>query len=504
MKLHWIPLTLDEKYLNDVLASGKKFSAHAMQLSHTILHNVDDILNDELHLSRVQWFQEKASFAGYETWCWTHEILNPPAACITNNILNLEHPSLPLFLQEKYQLFLQKLLPNLTGLILTFAETQFEVYKDNTVILTNLDNNTPLYKTQILVHHIFDVAQKNNVSLFIRDFVYRKHEIQDMLQVIFALDNRIGVMSKCVPHDWQPFYPDNEVIGAVHPKDQWVEFDLGHEYELQGVVPYATPEALFARAKHFATLDIDTACLRLDRYDADKGTSAIYTPWGQLELLVFSSIAKQNTCTIDSILQEWELTQFKGALEIITLSTNIVHRMLFPHKLWIANHSNLPDYDYAKSHLKDGNADRLPTWTNSAEDIQNTILCDCPTQAFYDEILQENDDCLTDYKKIEDILSEQKIILAEHPLWENGLHRLKDWLLVWNAYKSAYFALRVYETNPDEILPCSVSEKITVLETICNQFAHTHQNDFLSGKQVSASHTAVIQSLKKQLEKDTS
>ena len=251
MKIHWLPLTLDVEYVRDASNLAKAYGGvTGFHLSHRLVHNADDVMEDPERLAKVREVVEALKEGGFEVWCWTHEVKNPPAECVSDGVLDLDHPALPKHLEEKYRRFLQELLPGLDGLVLTFAETQFEVYKSkNVTSREHAGPDAPARKTRWLVHRMLEICRRHGVDLTIRDFVYRLDEIEAMLEAIAAVDDGVAVMSKCVPHDWQPYYPENPVLGRVGAKAQWIEFDLGHEYEMQTLLPFAEPELLYRRAR---------------------------------------------------------------------------------------------------------------------------------------------------------------------------------------------------------------------------------------------------------------
>jgi len=98
---------------------------------------------------------------------------------------------------------------------------------------------------------------------------------------------------------------------------------------------------------------------------------------------------------------------------------------MFPKKQWYQNYSVIPDYGYAKSHLKGGSADRLATWTGLAEDRRSEDLCDKPTAEWYREILAEDVQNQRDLEQIDQILSENNVDLAKYPVWEKGIKALR-------------------------------------------------------------------------------
>ncbi|WNR45294.1 HAD family hydrolase [Paenibacillus roseipurpureus] len=500
--IHWLPLTLDGKYLQDVAKLAEAYGVSAVHLSHRLVHHADEVRHDEERLERVRDAVRMFRASGLDVWCWTHEVSKPPEVCIgRDGRLQLEHPALWAYLEQKYEEVLVELLPGLRGLVLTFAETQFEVYKEHKVSSLYTGEDAREYKTGKLVDALNGICRKHGVRLAIRDFVYRQPEIDSMLKAIAAADDEVEVMSKCVPHDWQPYYPDNPVIGRTGRKRQWVEFDLGHEYEMQTALPFAEPDLLWRRIRDARTAGVETFCLRLDRYDGNVGSSAIYKPWGRLELLVFSQCAARPGISWREIVAEWEATQFPGAGEVVMLATEVIRRMLFPQKLWLANHSNLPSFNYAQDHLKGGNADRLPIWTGSAVDALAETFCDRPNRQWYDFLCAETEKNAVLLQRIDAIMKVRPAACqaSDEQAWQDGISALHAWEELFRLYQQAYFGIRLLENEPGAITVSAITEAIDRLEEACGRFRENHPDFMLTGAPAWEMHGLVIRSLRDRL-----
>lgn len=497
--IHWLPLKADAAYARDAVKLADAYGGvKAFHLSHLIVHHADDLARNPEQLENARTLHQLFREHGFDVWCWTHEIRHPPAECIAaDGRLDLDHPRLPDHLGAKYRDVLTEFLPGLRGLVLTFAETQFEVYKERSATSRRFQGDgAPAQKTGWLINQMQQICGQHGIELTIRDFVYRMHEVEAMLTAIAGVDDRVHVMSKCVPHDWQPYYPDNPVLGQTGAKRQWIEFDLGHEYEMQGVAPFAEPALLWRRIRLARALGIDTFCLRLDRYGGEWGESAVYTPWGQLELQVFSRVARDHAVTLKEILTDWEAEHFPGAWDIVGLSTEVVRRMLFPERLWIANHSNLPTFDYAREHIKGGRSDRLPTWTHDPKDQLTEQLCDQPTAEWY-RLLQRNDEKTTFYlRMIDQIIEDRGIRFKDDSVWARGLDRLKSWEELFRLFKQAYFAIRLHQRDPDAIPVRALHEKVDDLESACARYKERHPGLRLTRRLPWEAHPKVIASLR--------
>lgn len=441
LSIHWLPLTMDQEYIAETVKLAHKFDVDAFHLSHTIVHDAEDVIEDTRRRSEVLKAMKTMKNAGLEIWCWTHEINKLPPG-LKKGQFSLSDPNLKKFLQDKYDNFLTDVLPGLDGIILTLAETGVKVYQ-------NVMTEEARRNVSNLVGVLHEPLSRHNVQLAVRSFVYKKEELDIVEAATSEMPAGVAVMSKIYPHDWQPYYPINPIIGAVGEREQWVEFDLGFEFEGQNTVPYSDPHGRIRQLNHLWDKGARTVCLRLDRYHGNEGKSAISTPWGMLNLTVFSKFKKNRNVKAAEIISKWEQGQFPGAWKVLELSTAITRHAMFPKKQWYQNHSVIPDYGYAKSHLKGGSADRLATWSGLEEDRRSEDLCDKPTPEWYREILAEDMQNLRDLDRIEEILSENKVDLAKYPAWEKGIKALRMNAELYAASKKAYFAVRLHQNMPE-------------------------------------------------------
>lgn len=86
------------------------------------------------------------------------------------------------------------------------------------------------------------------------------------------------------------------------------------------------PHGRIEQLNHVWNKGVRTVCLRLDRYHGNEGKSAIATPWGRLNLTVFSEFKKNRNVKAAEIISKWEQGQFPGAWKVLELSTAITRR----------------------------------------------------------------------------------------------------------------------------------------------------------------------------------
>lgn len=462
LHIHWLPLTLDQQYIETAVRMARDHDVEAFHLSHKLVMDAEDVLNDPERREQVLRAMAAMKQGGLKIWCWTHEIKTLPPGMAKgkdkkDKRVNLRNPELQRFLDAKYDDFVSRALPGLEGLVVTFAETNLPVYQhaDPALARQNLEDLAALVRAPLA---------RRGVKLAVRDFVYRKDEMAVMAQAIGGMAPDVALMSKIVPHDWEPFYPVNPMVGAVAPREQWVEFDLGLEYEGQNVLPYSDPRQLLGWLREIRKRGVETVCLRLDRHDGDQGKSALATPWGRLSLDVFTEFSRNPGVSAEEVIARWERTQFPGAARVLELSTRVARRAMFPKKLWYQNHSELPTFNYARSHLTGGGADRLATWTGAPEDKRAEELCDRPTPEWYKELMDEDQQSARDLTEIRRILAENKVDLDARPEWKRGLESLDAYAALFAASKRAHFSVRLFQNDPRAITRGEVERNIDAFE----------------------------------------
>jgi hypothetical protein len=490
-RIVWLPLADAPALHRDVAADALSHDCREIQISHYVCHDVDDLLDHPDRAERARALVRAYRAAGLKVWCWTHEFRLPPVQAVQGKRLNYDSPEIWQHLREKYTRFLREVLPDIDGLILTFAETDFPVYQDEYV----RGGGSPAQRTARLANALNEICRQNGKRLAIRDFVYRRNEVERMAEALALCDNDIVIMSKCVPHDWHPFYPSNPLLGRVGSKEQWVEFDFGHEYEGQHLYPYAEVQANLERLRHAFACGAHTLVLRLDRAVRFTGRSALHTPWGQLELLTVQRFAENPRVEADQIWAEWEKSQFPGARRLTELSTQAVQQMLFPQEFWYADHSRLPTWEYASSHLVGGNADRLPVWTGRAVHREREWLFQTMPRAWMHELSREADRAVALAAECVDILNRAPAEKAAP--WRDGVQQLQIWMELFHRHREAYFLIEFARRNPGAVRAVEINNAIEALAVSCRR--HQSQLTFvdLENQPASANFDKVVASLRK-------
>ena len=444
LEIHWLPLTREPEYLARVEAAMGEWGVDAVHLSHRLCHVADSLIDDPERAETIRGWTHRFRDAGAKVWLWTHEVHAPPPEFVREGRLDTDEPGLYEHLAQKYRHVFDAVAPEVDGVVLTFAETQFPVYQASRI----RSAQSPPARVAALVSVMRNACIAQGRRLAVRDFVYRRDEVEAMREAIDGTYADVAVMSKCVPHDWHPYYPANPLVGAWPGREQWIEHDLGHEYEGQHLYPFADLRTLWTRLEHGRGHGARAVCLRLDRYHGDCGQSALDTPWGRLELTAAHRFAREPGVELDQVWKDWEATQFPGARRLTEVATAAAMKFLFPMRMWLADHSRLPSYAYAVSHLNDGNADRLHTWTGADRDRETDDLFRRMPPSWLAQLLAEGDEARALAQRCVETVNDTDDLGPDAAAWTLGVERLAIWADLFHAYREAFFRLRFADLQP--------------------------------------------------------
>lgn len=327
-----------------------------IQLSHRIVMDAEELWERRGHEERLALVRKCITLAhrhGLSVDMWTHEISGLPLEFREGRRARLS-PELWQWLDAKYEK-LFSLVPDLDGLVLTFAETDFPIHKDASVI----SELSPVQRFVKLMDILSSVCARHHKTLMVRTFVYEPHEIawigQALSEMAEHLQERgnVTVMTKCVPHDWHPYYPYNPLLGNVGGLPQVVEIDLGQEYTGRNRLLHYEVEYVKHALEHARSKGVVGAVARVERY----AYRALGTP-NEVNLHAFSRLLDDASPSPETLMREWLAARYGEAaaphmpavLRPTFQSTNMT---LYTLGEWTSNHSELPSWDYAVGHVRD-------------------------------------------------------------------------------------------------------------------------------------------------------
>ena len=422
------------------LAAGAKINR--VQLSHNIVMNVEEPLGNPKLVKDINTICDWAHAKDIKVDMWTHELSGIPKDLQKDGKADLDNPKLWEFVRGKYdKLF--ALCPNLDGLVLTMQETAMSIYHEKSVSSAK----PPEKRVAELIDNLASICRPRGKNLFVRTFSYEPEELRYIQEGLKLSKSDIFVMTKCVPHDWQPYYPYNPAIGDVGGKPQVVEFDLGHEFTGLSTVPYINIDYLKNRLDYAIRKNAIGAVIRVERLK----WHAMDTP-NQADIYIFTRMLLDPTADPHKLYKEWLAKRYgeKAVPHLYSAfmrTQEIVDKTLFTLGFWITNHSLLPSYEYA-----DGSLHKRTTakWDQSYEKTEQELFN--PTPATIAKIDAEKDAALTLVSKsIRDIEKAKPFLEPEDYVDLSDLfQREKAMVIVWKAATDVIFGIDVYKSTKSE------------------------------------------------------
>lgn len=333
----WELLDDNEVYLQDMIGRAPQFGINSLQLSHGIVHHAHQILEDSTRAARVRRLIRKAHENGLAVFIWTHEFENVPERFVHQNRLMFDEPELWTWLKDKYRAVFQAL-PQLDGLVLTMSETDFRP-NDASRVMSQL---SPEERLARVANTLYEVCRSAGKTLIVRTFMQRPDQMTGLQEAIGKMHPDIVIMSKCVPFDWNPHFPDNPLLGAVAPHAQIVEFDLGQEYNGQSYFPYCDPGYYLRRWRTALSRGAVGFVLRTERFQ----NHAMGTP-NEVNLYAFSMVLQNPAVSADSVWQRWATARYgaraaEAVIQALKRTAPAVRKMLYIKGMWAADQSQIP------------------------------------------------------------------------------------------------------------------------------------------------------------------
>jgi hypothetical protein len=329
----WILLDPDVSHLDHTLSLCAEYDINHLQISHGIVHTAADLTTEVWRADRVNRITRLALDRKIETFVWTHEFDRIPEEHLAEDgRVDMRRAELWSSLEERYaQIFASA---EFDGLVLTFQETQASVYHDRSVIS---DEPQPARVTR-LIQFMSDVCTRHGKKLIVRTFCYNSEEMNWILDGLKETDPGIGVMVKCQPSDWNPYYPHNELVRhfAASGRGFLVEMDLGEEYHGQNALPYFCPDYVRYRLNHVINCathlpeDKRWGCAaRIERYAARALGSL-----NEANLRVFSAILSDPACDGRAVAREALREQFgdwaQRVEELLNPTFDLINAVVYP------------------------------------------------------------------------------------------------------------------------------------------------------------------------------
>lgn len=197
---------------------------------------------------------------------WHRELVGPrdwlermPELRAADGLIDLENPRLYDHIRAKFGEFLARF-PGVHEIVLTLTETQYVVAHRPFCRLP------PAERLRRVIQAVADVTDRSGRQLVIRPFSAVRADELFVRDAVNQLQARnVAVMYKTEPFDWNPFLPDEELIGSIARYEARAEIDAGSEYYGQGCFPVCNATYLSGRLERAARKGATVAIIRVDR-----------------------------------------------------------------------------------------------------------------------------------------------------------------------------------------------------------------------------------------------
>lgn len=350
----WSILTENPEEIRKVINKVQEYDINHLQLSHNIIMDLNEVKDPEKR-NLVNSLIDEAHKGGVkEVTVWDHALYHLdyyPETFKTGpkGTINLDNPGFWTWLRQDYRDMIH-LIPRIDGLILTFIETgaRAELQYSQTL-------KSAAEKLAVVINNIADVViGEMNKKLYIRTFAYDSKEYEVIINCVEYLKyDEIILMMKETPHDFFLTHPDNMFAGTID-RPTIIEFDVGNEFNGQGVIANTWPEHVLKRWESLkGRKNIIGYVARTDRFG---NTSVMGNP-SEILLYALKRYTEDTTVNEETIYDEfisseygqealpWLKEAFKGSYDIITSS-------LYTLGTNTANHSGLNFDTYPSSYAR--------------------------------------------------------------------------------------------------------------------------------------------------------
>ncbi len=339
----WSILTDDSASIDAVINRADEFEINHLQLSHHIIMDLRQVKEPEKE-KQINHLLEKAHQSGIgELVVWDHALYPLdyyPEEFKTGpeGTIDLDNPVFWTWFKQDYRDMIA-LIPQVDGLILTFIETGARAERQYSRSL-----KSEAEKLALVINSVADVVVGElDKKLYIRTFSYSDSEYDAIIGCIEHLKyDEIILMMKETPHDFFLTHPNDKYAGTID-RPTIIEFDIGNEFNGQGVIANTWPEYVLKRWGDFvARKNIIGYVARTDR----NGTTSVIDKPSEILLYALQQYSNDTTVAADKVYDDFITLEygsealpylkpaFKSAFDIVTSS-------LYTLGTNTANHSSL-------------------------------------------------------------------------------------------------------------------------------------------------------------------
>lgn len=463
-------------YLQKVIDLTPQFDITHIVFSHSIVWYSEELLNDARRGKDVNELAARAHRRGLKAWVWTHEINGVPEKFIKDGKVLIDEKAFWDWEKDKYRTLFTRF-KNLDGLVLTFHETTVKVYDDNDVI-SKMPKPARVTK---LINSLYEVCQEFGKDLTIRTFAYEPNELEFIKEGMKGTDPAINVQSKVVPHEWDPFYPHNPLIGQFPERKEIIEFHSAAEIGGYNMTPYPHPEYFKMRMDYGLS---HNAYGYMTRIDVGGHYHALGSP-NELNIYTLYRLAKDPSTPTEIIWKDWSEKKYgKGAapfaISALKRAFDISNKTYYTLEFWITDHTKFPSYNYAEGHISSRTIAKWnpdPKYKKMENDLNN------PYPRLLEQILSEKDEAialcresLADLEKGKEFFERTDY---EDLKWRFTLDL--NATIIWKYFNEAFFGYKILVNHKSEALKDRIIRAVNYLERWASINEYEYGEDIIPG-----------------------
>jgi len=347
----WIILSDNVQEGLFVVDNAPDYDINHLQISHHLIHDLRHVRIPE-RLEKANILIKHAHAKGIqEVVLWDRSLYHLhyyPDRFKTgpNGTIDLDNPAFWEWFKNDYREMLD-IVPDIQGLILTFIETGARVEDQYSVKLKSNQE-----KLAAVVNAVASVViGERGLNLYARTFSYTYEEYENIVGAIELFDYpEIKLMMKETPHDFFLTHPNDFFAGTIN-RPTIIEFDVGAEFNGQGIVANTWPEYILKRWSDFLQRDhIIGYTARVDRH----GDTRIVGRPSEINLYALKRYLEDQSLSAEDIYDEFITEKYsKDALPYIKSAFknafDIITSVFYTLGTNTTNHSQL-NYDPYSSH----------------------------------------------------------------------------------------------------------------------------------------------------------
>lgn len=430
--------------LEEAMRRAPDYGVNFVVFSHELFRPVERFLAAPDWVHDINRAAAAAKANNLPFYLWIHELNEIPVRFQQEGRVNLDHPELPTYLDDRYERLIQAV-PGCAGFVLTFHETGHPVFRNSKVVSKRSVPERIAFVSEI-VHR---VCRRHGMKLMVRNFFYEPREMEWFDEAMRLLPPDVIVMRKDMTHEFDPFYPFDPMHGKSG-RQEIIEIDLGVEKALGFDGPYAQVDFI----KRVAIRARDTksnGMMGRARLIWDRPFEDVH----EVNLYAFARFMADPTVEPEAVLRDWAARRYPAEavphLASALKRTEFIHHHARYHLGWWFTKYIGEDWDSYAYYFSRALVRSNAKWTRTPEDIEMEKLLYNPTPELFRRLVAEKDQVLREVRAgaAEVELAAAYLTPEQAREWRDGFRFLDDAATLQREWVRAYFAHRIYVQQGD-------------------------------------------------------